>query len=95
MVTAARAGNLLKESQEMQFLEISKDKKRQGKLFRIRREDESLSITSCFAWLKGLATCPPRTCMSCMSSCYLRRPTQRTRHKPPPAAKSYAGNVGR
>ena len=51
MVTAARAGNLLKKSQEMQFLEIAKDKKWQGKLFRIRWED------GFFAWLKGWATC--------------------------------------
>ena len=58
VVTAARAGNLLNKSQEMQFLEITKDKKWQAKLFRIRWEDESLSITSCFAWLKGSATCP-------------------------------------
>ena len=29
-----------------QFLEIAEDKKWQGKLFRIRWEDESLSITS-------------------------------------------------
>ena len=57
MVTAARAGNLLTKSQEMQFLEIAKDKKWQAKLFRIRWEDESLSITSCFAWLQGWATC--------------------------------------
>ena len=49
VATAARAGNLLKQSQEKQFLEIAKDKKCQGKLFRIRWEDESLSITSCFA----------------------------------------------
>ena len=49
VVTAARAGNLLKQSQEKQFLEIAKDKKWQGKLFRIRWEDESISITSCFA----------------------------------------------
>ena len=61
VVTAARAGNLLKQSQEKQFLEIAKDKKWQGKLFRIRWEDESLSITSCFAWLKGWATCPTYT----------------------------------
>ena len=61
VVTAARAGNLLKKSQEMQFLEIAKDKKWQGKLFRIRWEDESLSITSCFAWLKGWAACPTFT----------------------------------
>ena len=47
VVTAARAGNLLKQSQEKQFLEIAKDKKWQGKLFRIRLEDESLRITSC------------------------------------------------
>ena len=49
VVTAARIGNLLKQSQEKQFLEIAKDKKWQGKLFHIRWEDESLSITSCFA----------------------------------------------
>ena len=55
-MTAARAGNLLKKSQEKQFLEIAKDKKWQRKLFRIRWEDESLSITSCFAWLKGSVT---------------------------------------
>ncbi|CAH3145439.1 unnamed protein product [Porites lobata] len=61
VVTAARAGSLLKQSQEKQFLEIAKDKKWQGKLFRIRWEDESLSITSCFAWLKGWATCPTHT----------------------------------
>ena len=36
VVTAVRAGNLLKKSQEMQFLEISKDKKWQETLFRIR-----------------------------------------------------------
>jgi len=30
VVTAARAGNLLKKIQEMQFLEIAKDKKWQG-----------------------------------------------------------------
>ena len=45
VVSAARARNLLKQSQEKQFLEIAKD--RQGKLFRIKWEDESLSITSC------------------------------------------------
>ena len=45
----------------MQFLDIAKDKKCQGKLFSIRWEDESLSITSCFAWLKGWATCPTYT----------------------------------
>ena len=50
VVTAARAGNLRKQSQETQFVEIAKDKKWQGKLFRIRWKDESLSITSCFAW---------------------------------------------
>ena len=61
VVTAARAGNLLKQSLEKQFLEIAKDKKWQGKLFRIRWEDESLSITSCFAWLKGWATYPTYT----------------------------------
>ena len=43
------------------FLEIAKDKKWQGKLFRIRWEDESLSITSCFARLKGWASCPTYT----------------------------------
>ena len=32
VVTAARAGNLLKQSREKQFLEIAKDKKWQGKL---------------------------------------------------------------
>ena len=36
VVTAARAGNMLKKSHEMQFLEISKDKKCQEKLFRNR-----------------------------------------------------------
>ena len=36
VVTTARAGNLLKKSQEIQFLKIAKDKKWQGKLFRIR-----------------------------------------------------------
>ena len=36
VVTAARAGNLLKKSHEMQFLEISKDKKWQEKLSRMR-----------------------------------------------------------
>ena len=61
MVTAARAGNLLKQSQEKQFLEITKHKKWQGTLFRIGWEDESLSITSCFAWLKAWATCPTYT----------------------------------
>ena len=61
MATAARAGNLWKKSQEKQFLEIAKDRKWQSKLFRIRWEDESLSITSCFAWLKGWATCPTHT----------------------------------
>ena len=61
MVNAARAGNLLKKSQEMQFLEIAIDEKWQGKLFRIRWEDESLNITSCFAWLKGWATSPTYT----------------------------------
>ena len=61
VVTAARAGKLLKKSLEMQFLEISKDKKWQRKLFRIRWDDDSLSITSCFAWLKGWATCPTYT----------------------------------
>ena len=60
-VTAARARNLLRNSQEMQFLGIAKDKKWQAKLFRIRWEDESLSITSCFTWLKGWATCPTYT----------------------------------
>ena len=64
VVTAAKAGSLLKKSQEMQFLEIAKDKKWQGKLFRIRWEDESLSITSCFAWLKGWAICPTYTIVS-------------------------------
>ena len=53
VVIAARAGNLLKQSREKQFLEIAEDKKWQGKLLRIRWEDENLSITSCFAWLKG------------------------------------------
>ena len=43
VVTAARAGNLMKKSQEKQFLEIAKDKKWQGKLFLIRWEHESLS----------------------------------------------------
>ena len=61
VVTAARAGNLLKQSQEKQFLEIAKDKKWQGKLFRIRWEDERLSMTSCFAWLNGWASCPTYT----------------------------------
>ena len=61
LVTAARAGNLSRNSQEMQFLEIAKDKKWQGKLFRIRWKDESLSITSCFVWLKGWATCSTYT----------------------------------
>ncbi|CAH3173623.1 unnamed protein product, partial [Porites evermanni] len=61
VVTAAKAGNLLKQSQGKQFLEIVKDKKWQGKLFRIRWEDESLSITSCFAWLQGWSTCPTYT----------------------------------
>ena len=42
MVTAARTGNMLTKSQEMQFLELAKDKKWQAKLFRIRWEDESL-----------------------------------------------------
>ena len=51
----------MKKSQEKQFLEIAKDKKWQGKLFRIRLEDESLNITSCFAWLKSWATCPTYT----------------------------------
>ena len=46
VVTAARAGNLLKQSQEKQFLEIVKDTKWQGKLFRIRLEDERLNITT-------------------------------------------------
>ena len=41
VVTAARAGNLLKQSQKKQFLEIAKDKKWQGKLFRIRWGDKS------------------------------------------------------
>ena len=48
VVIAARAGNLLKKSQDMQFLEIAKDKKWQGKLLGIRWADESLGITSCF-----------------------------------------------
>ena len=61
VVIAARAGNLLKQSQEKQFLEIAKDKKWQGKLVCIRWEEESLSITSCFAWLKDWATCPTYT----------------------------------
>ena len=61
VVTAARAGNLLTKSQEMQFLEIAKDKKWQGKLFRIRWDDDSLRITSCFACLKGWGTCPTHT----------------------------------
>ena len=99
VVTAARAGNLLKQSQEKQFLEIAKDKKWQGKLFRIRWEDESLSITSCFAWLTEVGLhalhIPSRACMNCMSSCYLRSSTQRRRRKPPPTAKFYAGYVGR
>ena len=55
MVTAARAGNLLEKTHEMQFFEIAKDKKWQGKLFPIGQEDETLSITCCFAWLKGWA----------------------------------------
>ena len=38
VVTAARAWNLLKQSQEKQFLEIVKNKKWQGRLFRIRWE---------------------------------------------------------
>ena len=38
VVTAARAGNLLKKYQEKQFLEIAKDKKWQGKLFRRAEE---------------------------------------------------------
>ena len=46
VVTAARAGNLLKKSQERQFLENAKYKEWQGKLFRVRWEDESLSITT-------------------------------------------------
>ncbi|XP_068704791.1 uncharacterized protein [Montipora foliosa] len=61
VVTAARAGNLLKKSQERQFLEIAKEKRWQGKLFRIRWDGDSLSITSCFALLKGWATCPTYT----------------------------------
>ena len=60
-MTAAKAGNLLKKSQKTQFLEITKDQKLRGKLFRIRWEDKNLSITSCFAWLKGWATCPTHT----------------------------------
>ena len=60
-MTAARAGNLLKKSQEMLFLEIPQDKKWQGRLFRIRWDDDSLSITSCFAWLKGWPECPTFT----------------------------------
>ena len=42
-------------------MEIAKDKKWQGKSFRIRWKDEGLSITSRFAWLKGWATCPTYT----------------------------------
>ena len=61
VVTAVRDGNLLKKSQEIQFLEIAEAKKWQGKLFCIRWEDESLNITSCFAWLNGWATCPTYT----------------------------------
>ena len=55
----------MKKSQEMQFLEIAKGKSAHGKLFRIRWEDESLTITSFFAWLKGWATCPTYT-IACM-----------------------------
>ena len=61
VVIAARAGNLLKQSQEKQYLEIAKDTECQGKLVRIRWEDESLGITNWFAWLKGWATCPTYT----------------------------------
>ena len=47
VVTAAKAGNLLKRSQEMQFLEIVKDEEWQGKLFRIRcnRSNECECLT--------------------------------------------------
>ena len=100
VVIAATAGNLLKKSQDMQFLEIAKDKKWQGKLLGIRWEDESLGITSCFAWLKGWSTwlalhIPSQTCVTCMSSCYLRSSKQRRRRKPPSTAKSCAVYVGR
>ena len=98
---AARAGNLLKQSQEKQFLEIAKDKKWQGKLFRIRWEDESLSLTSCFAWLKGWATCPTYT-IAGMYELYeqllpceaLHKGEDANLHRPP-TAKSYAGYVER
>ena len=43
MVIATRAGNLLKQSQKKQFLEVAKD----------RWEDESLSITSCYIYHRG------------------------------------------
>ena len=93
VVTAARAGNRLKQSQEKQFLEIAKDKKWQGKLFRIRWEDESLSITSCFAWLKGWASCPTYTIAGMYELYEQLLPTKLyTKEK---TAKSYAGYVGR
>ena len=53
MLIATRAGNLLKQSQKRQFLEVAKDNKWQAKLFRIRWEDESLSITSCYIYHRG------------------------------------------
>ena len=61
VVNAARAGNLVMNSQEMQFLEIAIDEKWQGKVCRIIWDEESLNITSCFAWLKGWATRPTYT----------------------------------
>ena len=58
VVTAATAGNLLKQSQEKQFLEIAKDKKWQGKLFRIRWEDESLTHNQLLCMVKRLGYMP-------------------------------------
>ena len=98
VVTAARAGTLLKKSQELQFSEITKDKKWQGKLFRIRWEDESLSINNCFARLKGWATCPTYTIAVLYELYEQLLPTKlytEEKRQSPPTAKSYAGYVGR
>ena len=98
MVNAARAGNLLKKSQEMQFLEIAIDEKWQGKLFRIIWEDESLNITSCFAWLKGWATRPTYTIAGMYELYEQLLPTKLyTKEKTQTStdAKFYVGYVGR
>ena len=95
VVTAARIGNLLKQSQEKQFLEIAKDKKWQGKLFRIRWEDESLSITSCFAWLKGWATCPTYTIAGMYELYEQLLPTKLYTKEKTQTSTDYGGYVGR